>query len=69
MSISTDRQLDMFRRLMPFIRKQSANPHIRIMAGGPMMSWRPQAMSALGADVVDKDAKQALKRALVLMGR
>lgn len=69
LSISTDRQLDMFRRLMPLIRKQSANPHIRIMAGGPMMSWRPQAMSALGADVIDKDAKQAHRKALALMGR
>jgi hypothetical protein len=54
---------------MPFIRKQSANPNLRIMAGGPMASWRPEAMKVLGVDVVDKDAKRALKRALALMGR
>lgn len=69
LSICTDRQLDLFRRLIPFIRKQSANPNVRIMAGGPMASWRPEAMKALGMDVVDKDAKRALKRAMVLMGR
>ena len=69
LSISTDRQLDLFRRLMPFIRKQSANPNLRIMAGGPMASWRPEAMKVLGVDVVDKDAKRALEKALALMGR
>lgn len=69
LSISTDRQLSVFRRLVPFIRKQSANPHLRIMAGGPMLALRPEAMQALGVDVLGKDAKDAQRMALSLLGR
>lgn len=69
LSISTDRQLAVFRRLMPFIRQQSANPRLRILAGGPMMALRPEAMQGLGVDVLGKDAKEAQRLALSLMGR
>ena len=61
--------LCVFRRLVPFIRKQSANPHLRIMAGGPMMALRPEAMQALGVDVLGRDAKEAQRMALSLLGR
>lgn len=64
LSISSDRQLGLFRRLIPMIRKQSANPAIRILAGGPMLALRPQGMHKLGADALSTDARQAQKTAI-----
>lgn len=64
LSISTDRQLGLFRRLIPLIRKQSANKSVRILAGGPMMALRSQGMGKLGADALSMDAKQAQETAL-----
>lgn len=64
LSISTDRQLGLFRRLIPLIRKQSANKAVRILAGGPMLALRPQGMANLGADALSTDAKQAQQAAL-----
>lgn len=64
LSISSDRQLGLFRRLIPLIRKQSANKSVRILAGGPMLALRPQGMAKLGADVLSTNAKQAQEAAL-----
>lgn len=64
LSITSDRQLGLFRRLIPMIRKQSANKAVCILAGGPMLHLRSESMANLGADLLSTDAKQAQVDAL-----
>jgi len=66
-SLSCENQAEQMRRLIPYIRKNSANPHLKIMAGGPLFSTQPHAVKNLEIDVMTHDARTAQKIAFDLV--
>lgn len=66
-SISSDRHFDSLRQLIAQARQHSPNPHIQIVAGGPMAALMPEALIELGIDWVGSDAKSTVNQAHALM--
>lgn len=60
LSVSSDRHLDTLAQWLGQMREASTNPALKIMAGGPMACVDPQCLNAMKADVLGKDALQAL---------
>lgn len=66
-SLSCEKQVPLMRRLIPEIRKASANPELKIVAGGALLSVCPEIVTGLGVDLLTQDARQAQKTALDLV--
>jgi methanogenic corrinoid protein MtbC1 len=56
LSVSTGRQLQALRRLMPRLRAESPNDRLCVLVGGPLALTYPQALQDLGVDLVGGDA-------------
>jgi methylmalonyl-CoA mutase cobalamin-binding subunit len=63
LSVSTDRQLQALRVLVRQARTISPNPHMTIIAGGPLALSNAQALLDLGVDWVGTDAPSTVERA------
>lgn len=66
-SVSSDRRLTELKKDIHDIRRDSRNPHVGIMLGGPMMATHPELVAAMGADMMASDAVTApqLARGLI----
>jgi methylmalonyl-CoA mutase cobalamin-binding subunit len=62
-SVSSDRHLERLRTLIAQARQHSPNPHIQIIAGGPMASFMPDTLLSLGIDWLGTDAKSTVEGA------
>lgn len=60
LSVSSDRQLKALAVLMPRLRAESPNPQLCVLVGGPLALSRPDAVQALGADLVVGDARETV---------
>lgn len=60
LSISTGRQLQALKDLLPRLRAESPNPGLRVFAGGPQASADPEALVAWGADLISGDALETV---------
>jgi methylmalonyl-CoA mutase cobalamin-binding subunit len=62
-SVASDRHFEHLRHLIGQVRQHSANPHLRIIAGGPMASCMPDTLLSLGVDALGTDAKTTVEGA------
>lgn len=60
LSVSTGRQLQPLRALLPRLRSESPNPRLTVLVGGPLAYVDPDALHALGADLVGTDAQETV---------
>ena len=65
LSISTERQLPALKKLIRQARQMSPNPHMVVIAGGPLAVNQPHALDDLGVDWVGQDADSTVERASV----
>ncbi|MEY4363023.1 MAG: hypothetical protein RLZZ24_375 [Pseudomonadota bacterium] len=65
-SLSEDRQIPAMKKTLARLRKQSGNPHMLVMAGGPLLRLQPNLADLLGADFsclrADHAHTEALKK-------
>jgi methanogenic corrinoid protein MtbC1 len=66
-SVGSETHFDLLARTIKDIRKQSQNPAIRIMVGGPVIVANPELVAVVGADGTAPDASQAVEMARKLM--
>ena len=66
-SLSCERQVPLMQRLIPKIRKISPNPHLKIVAGGALLTVCPEIVTDLGVELMTQDARSAHKAALELV--
>jgi MerR family transcriptional regulator, light-induced transcriptional regulator len=66
-SVSSDRRLEELKKDIHDIRRDSRNPHVGIMLGGPMMIAQPGLVAAMGADMMSLDATIAPQQARCLI--
>jgi len=66
-SLSCERQVPLMQRLIPKIRKISPNPHLKIIAGGALLSVCPELVTDLGVELITQDARAAQKAAFELV--
>jgi MerR family transcriptional regulator, light-induced transcriptional regulator len=62
-SVSSDRRLGELRQDIHDIRRESRNPNIGIMLGGPMLALDPGLVASMGADIMSLDATTAPRQA------
>lgn len=60
LSVGSDRQLQALSALMPRLRAESPNPRLCVLVGGALALARPEALQALGADMVVGDARETV---------
>lgn len=60
LSISTSRQLQALRTLLPRLRAESPNPGLCVMAGGPLAGQDPDALVTWGVDLLGGDALETV---------
>ena len=65
LSISTERQLPALKKLIRQARQMSPNPHMVVIAGGPLAVNQPHTLDDLGVDWVGQDAASTVERASV----
>ena len=58
-SVSSDRRLDELKKDIHDIRRDSRNPNVGIMLGGPMVMAQPDLVALMGADMMSCDATTA----------
>jgi len=63
-SVSEDRQVPVLKKTIAQLRKQSGNPHMLVMAGGPLLRMQPNLAELVGADFSCLRADQAHTQAL-----
>lgn len=61
LSISTGRQLQALKSLIPRLRAQSPNPHLCVLVGGPLTLSDPQALASLDVELVGGDARETVE--------
>ena len=66
-SLSEDHQIPTVKKLIARLRKQSANPGVQIMVGGPLLRMCPDLADAVGADFSCLRADQAQSQAKQLV--
>ncbi len=66
-SFSCEKQVPLMRRLIPEIRKASANPQLKIIAGGALLNVCPEIVTGLGVDLMTQDVREAQKMAFNLV--
>ena len=59
LSLSEDKQVPEMKKTIARLRQQSSNPQVRIMVGGPLLRFRDDLASVLGADFACLHADQA----------
>ncbi len=59
-SLSMDRNLEWLKNAIATARRQSANPKLRILVGGPVFLDDPGLVKAVGADAMAEDAPSAV---------
>jgi methylmalonyl-CoA mutase cobalamin-binding subunit len=62
-SLSEDHQIPSVKKLIARLRKQSGNPQVQVMVGGPLLRLCPDLSQLLGADFACLRADQAQSRA------
>jgi MerR family transcriptional regulator, light-induced transcriptional regulator len=62
-SVSSDRRLGELRQDIHDIRRESRNPNVGIMLGGPMLALDPGLVASMGADIMSLDATTAPRQA------
>jgi len=62
-SVSSDRRLGELRQDIHDIRRESRNPNVGIMLGGPMLALDPGLVASMGADMMSLDATTAPRQA------
>jgi MerR family transcriptional regulator, light-induced transcriptional regulator len=62
-SVSSDRRLGELRQDIHDIRRESRNPNVGIMLGGPMLALDPGLVASMGADMMSLDATTAPQQA------
>ncbi|MCZ4501053.1 MAG: ppa [Marmoricola sp.] len=68
-SVSSDRRLDALKQDIVDIRRDSRNPHIGIILGGPRAMSDPDLVTSMGADMVSIDAALAPQQARALIAQ
>lgn len=63
LSVSTDRCMDTVGRQIRELRAASANPDMKIMVGGPMVTVNRGLLLSLGADFIGGDARESQRLA------
>jgi methylmalonyl-CoA mutase cobalamin-binding subunit len=63
-SVSEDRQIPALKKTISRLRKQSGNPHMLVMAGGPLLRSQPNLADLVGANLSCLRADQAHTQAL-----
>ncbi|MDI9330460.1 MAG: cobalamin B12-binding domain-containing protein [Alphaproteobacteria bacterium] len=63
LSVSTERQLLALKILVRQARQVSPNPHLVVIAGGPLALSQPKLLADLGVDWVGHDAPSTVERA------
>jgi methanogenic corrinoid protein MtbC1 len=66
-SLACDEQLDDARRAIRLVRKQSRNPNVAVMVGGPGFAINPALAALVGADGTAIDGLQAVQQARALV--
>jgi len=61
LSVSTSRQIETVKTLLPRLRQASPNPKLRVLAGGPITLWSPQALQTLDIDLLGGDARDTVQ--------
>lgn len=69
MSLHNAASLDALRKILPRIRKKSANPDLLLIVGGDFFTRNPGVGETLGADIVAVDAHKAVLDTEVFLGR
>jgi methanogenic corrinoid protein MtbC1 len=59
-SVGVDQRVEPLAELIRSIRKISRNRAVRVLAGGPLLVTRPEAVAQLGVDASAADARQAM---------
>jgi MerR family transcriptional regulator, light-induced transcriptional regulator len=60
LTAGSERQLDVLRSTIALVRKQSLNPAIGVMVGGPMFTANPALAAQVGADATAPNAPAAV---------
>lgn len=68
-SISTEDRVAPAAALVRTVRRASRNPHVRVMAGGPVFLRVPEIAQQLAVDAIACDGRQAVSRAQELVGK
>jgi methanogenic corrinoid protein MtbC1 len=68
-SVSSDRKLNELKQDICDIRRDSRNPHIGIILGGPRAMSDPDLVTSMGADMVSVDAASAPQQARALIAQ
>jgi methanogenic corrinoid protein MtbC1 len=68
-SVSSDRRLNELKKDIHDIRRDSRNPNVGIMLGGPMVIAQPDLAVSMGADMISADATAAPHQARSLIER
>lgn len=59
-SVAIETQLPQLKKLIANFRKNSGNPHVRIMLGGPIFTIQDHTAEQFGADAISTDAIEAV---------
>jgi MerR family transcriptional regulator, light-induced transcriptional regulator len=68
-SLSSERFLDRLTPLIRAVRRNSCNPEIGVLVGGPLFLERPELAAAVGADASAADGRVAVHEARTLIAR
>lgn len=68
LSIGSETHVDTTVSVILDVRKQSKNPAIVVMVGGPVVSAHPDLVERVGADATAGDAESAVSRAEEILG-
>jgi MerR family transcriptional regulator, light-induced transcriptional regulator len=61
LSVSTSRQMESLRDLLPRLRQASPNEKLKVLVGGPITQWAPEALQSLDIDLMGGDARQTVQ--------
>ena len=64
-SLSEDKQIPAMKKLITRLRQRSSNPHVQVMAGGPLLRFQDDLASLVGADFACLHADQAHAQAVL----
>ena len=59
-SVAIETQLPQLKQLIANFRKNSGNPHVRILLGGPIFTLQDHSPETFGADAISTDAIEAV---------
>jgi methanogenic corrinoid protein MtbC1 len=58
--VAIETQLPQLKKLIANFRKNSGNPHVRILLGGPIFTIQDHTAEQFGADAISTDAIEAV---------